>query len=98
MSYIEILEIFLAVTILLEVIFKPHLFDSAKERIIAVLLLFVVGVMWDSYAVYSHHWTFSGIGLLGVYVGNLPLEEYIFSLIIPYFCITVAKIIQEKIK
>jgi hypothetical protein len=37
-------------------------------------------------------------GLLGVRIGLLPLEEYLFLLIVPFWIITVYELIIKKIR
>ena len=83
MSYILILFLFLVAAISLEVIFHPHLFDSLKERITWTLIIFIIGILWDTYAVSHQQWIFPGNGLLGINIGILPIEEYLFFLIPP---------------
>jgi lycopene cyclase domain-containing protein len=77
---------------------KIGLYNSWKQRISTVLILLIVGVAWDSFAVYSHHWYFdySASGLTGIKIGNLPIEEYMFMLVLPYFIITVYKTINKS--
>jgi lycopene cyclase domain-containing protein len=55
-------------------------------------------MVWDIYAVAHQHWIFPGPGLSGIYIGLLPIEEYLFFLIPPYLAITIAVIIRERIK
>ncbi len=98
MSYIAILSLFLISSLFLEIYFKPHLFDSIKERLLASAIIFIIGIIWDTYAVSQQHWIFPGPGLVGVFIGKLPMEEYLFFLIAPYFAVTTATIIREKIK
>ena len=98
MSYIFILIIFLVAGVSLECVFRPHLFDTVKERVIWTLIILAIGITWDTYAVTHHHWLFPGNDLLGIYVGVLPIEEYFFFIIPPYFAITLAVIIRERMR
>lgn len=98
MSYIAILLLILVATIFLEITFHPHPFDSLKERLVWTLIVFIIGVAWDIYAVAHQQWAFPGNGLLGINIGILPIEEYFFFLIPPYFALTLATIIRERMK
>lgn len=98
MSYISILCLFLVVAVILEFYYHPHIFDSLKERVVWTLIILVIGITWDVYAVLHQHWVFSGVGLLGINIGILPVEEFLFFLIPPYFAITLATIIREKMR
>ena len=76
MEYLSILVIFLLSALYLEWKYQVHLYHSRRERIVIPLIFFIVCVLWDSYAVYRQHWIFPGDGLIGVWIGYLPLEEY----------------------
>ncbi len=86
----------LLVTIVLQLKFKIKLYNSWKERIIIPLVFFVIGMAWDSFAIYREHWSFKGSGLTGIKIWLLPIEEYLFAIIIPYFIITLYKVLNKK--
>ncbi|MFA6271601.1 MAG: lycopene cyclase domain-containing protein [Patescibacteria group bacterium] len=98
MNYLSILVIILLISVFLQWKFKFRIYNSWKQRIITILILLIVGIAWDSFAVYSHHWYFdySGSGLSGIKIGNLPIEEYIFMFIQPYFIFTVYKSLNRS--
>lgn len=96
MEYLLILLFILIVTILLEKIFHIHLYKSRKERFFIVLLFFVYGVVWDSFAIWRQHWDFPPGRTLGIRIGFMPIEEYLFTLIIPYNIITIYKVMDTK--
>jgi lycopene cyclase domain-containing protein len=62
------------------------------------MAFFLIGVIWDSYAVYKGLWNFTGTGLIGIKIGLLPLEEYLFFLIVPFSILTAYKVLEKKIK
>ncbi len=96
-EYLTILSIMLVVTFILEKSNHIHLYRSRKERFEIVGLFFLVGVVWDTFAIWRGHWIFPA-GNLGITIGLMPLEEYLFILIVPYFCITVYKLIDSKFR
>jgi lycopene cyclase domain-containing protein len=98
MEYLLILFLFFISGLAIEWKFKIHLYHTRRERIFMTLLFFVVGIAWDSFAVWRQHWAFLGHGLSGLYVGNLPIEEYVFSLVIPFWIITIYKLLDKKIR
>lgn len=98
MEYLIILSLFFISAIFLEWNYKIHLYHSRKERIIITLSLLIVGTAWDHYAIYRGHWTFLGTGLIGIKIGLMPLEEYLFCLIVPFWILTVYKVLDKKIK
>ena len=50
----------------------------------AILILFGA---WDVFATYRGHWQFSPHGVWAFRVVNLPLEEVLFFVVIPFCCI-----------
>lgn len=71
---------------------------SKRERVIVVLIFFIIGVVWDSYAIWRGHWSFGDTGLTGITIGLMPLEEYLFILIVPFWIITTYKVLIKIIK
>ena len=98
MEYLLILLFLLVSALFIERKYHIKLYHSRKERIIATLTFFIIWVIWDTYATYKGHWTFHGNGLIGIKIGLLPLEEYLFILILPFWIITLYKLIDKKIK
>lgn len=98
MEYLIILLALLVAGIVIEWKYKIHLYHSRKERIIITLIFFIIGVLWDSFAIFRGHWGFPGKGLVGITLGLMPLEEYLFVLIIPFWIITMYKLLDKKIK
>jgi len=94
MEYLSILTVLFAITLFLEWHYKIHLYDSIWERIYCVLGFLFVGISWDSWAVHRETWTFSGHGLIGWTIAYLPIEEYLFMLILPYFVLTVYAVLK----
>ncbi|MBI2674542.1 MAG: lycopene cyclase domain-containing protein [Candidatus Yanofskybacteria bacterium] len=90
-EYLLILLFLFASAFYVEWKYKIHLYHSFKERLVITLHFFVLGTAWDTFAVWRSHWSFPGEGLIGVKIWLLPLEEYLFFLIMPFFILTVYK-------
>ena len=95
-EYFITLTVLLLITIALEIRYRVHLYHSQNERGIIVAIFFIIGVLWDSFAVWRGHWQFGN--LIGIKIGLLPVEEYLFFLIIPFAVLTIYKILVRKIK
>lgn len=97
-EYLIILSIILLTTIFIEHKWNIHLYHSRKERFIVTLHIFLFGMLWDYFAVYREHWIFPGNGLIGIRIYGLPIEEFLFFLIVPFFALTLYKFYDSKIK
>jgi lycopene cyclase domain-containing protein len=53
-------------------------------------------ILWDFWATYRGHWSFSDEFTLGFKVFNLPIEEVAFFWIIPYCCLFVWALIRDS--
>ena len=98
MEYLIILLLFLASAVFIRWRYPVRLFHSRKEMLIFFAVIFVIGVIWDSFAIFRGHWAFPGTGLIGIEIGLMPLEEFLFVIIMPFWVLTVYKIIEKKIK
>lgn len=78
LEYLTILSIILVVTFILEKSSHIHLYRSRKERLEIVGLFFLVGVIWDTFAIWRGHWIFPAGKTLGITIGLMPLEEYLY--------------------
>lgn len=41
-------------------------------------------------------WTYPGTGTTHLFIGPLPIEEWLFYLVVPYFGIVVYKLVEKK--
>jgi len=98
MEYLIIILIFLASALFIEWKYHFHIYHTRKERLIVTGIIFVIGIAWDYFATWRGHWSFHGPGLIGIRIGWLPIEEFLFMLVIPFWAITVYKLIDEKLK
>jgi lycopene cyclase domain-containing protein len=53
----------------------------------SILLTMVIFIPWDMAKTYLEVWGFNPRYLLGIYIGNLPIEEWMFFIAIPYACL-----------
>lgn len=95
--YLAILVVFFGCAVWLEWQYNVHLYGTRKERILITLMFFVIGVASDSFSVIEKTWIFPGNGLVGIWIGVLPLEEYLFSLVVPFWILTPYKLLDAKL-
>lgn len=75
-----------------------HLFNSAKARFLFISFFFIFGTLWDTITIYRGGWIIPVEKTLGITIGLMPLEDYLFMLIGPYLVITIYKLIDNKLK
>lgn len=96
--YLLALGAFFALAVWLEVKFRVHLYRTRKERILITLIFFAIGVAWDSISTLERTWIYPGNNLIGIWIGVLPLEEYLFSLVVPFWILTVYRVVEVKFR
>ena len=62
MEYLFILLALLISAVFIEWKYHIHLYHSRKERFIIILTFFIIGVLWDNFAIFRGHWGFPGGG------------------------------------
>lgn len=96
MSYFQILIIVYISFLIINTLLKIKTYPNAGRAILFSVIFLILGYVWDAYCVSHGDWTFSNSHILGIWIGGLPLEEYLFFVIVPYGCISVYKIVNEK--
>jgi lycopene cyclase domain-containing protein len=68
----------------LEIAFKVGVLRRIKRVALSVLPISTLFLLWDAYAISKGHWFFDRDQMLGI-VGplNIPIEEYLFFIVIP---------------
>ena len=89
MEYMYILFLLFSLTCTINIVFKLKPFYSFRQFFFVTVIILSSAIVWDSVAVSRGHWTFNDDILTGIEIGLLPLEEYIFFLVVPYFVLTV---------
>ena len=84
--YLIILVISLAGPLALSFEKNLRLYTRWKYLLPAILITMLVFVAWDIVFTHLGYWFFNPIYNSGIYIYELPLEEYLFFLVIPYAC------------
>jgi len=69
--------------------FHPRiaLYKHWKALILALLITLIPFIVWDVYFTHQGYWGFNEVYLSGIYYLQLPLEEWLFFICIPYACV-----------
>lgn len=86
-DYLTILILSLIIPFLASFWPPLHFYRNSKSLIISIFLIALMFGAWDILATARGHWTFNpnGVGRLRIF--NLPLEEVLFFIVIPFCCI-----------
>lgn len=89
MKYTYLLVNFFTIIIPLLFSFHPKIkfYRTWKEFFLAVLPVALVFIIWDVIFTYNGIWNFNPQYTSGVTIFNLPLEEHLFFICIPFSCI-----------
>ena len=83
-SYMAMLAFTVAGSFWLEVVLKVGVLRRIKRAGISIVPVALLFLIWDAYAIKQGHWFFDRDKILGIYGPyDIPLEEFLFFLIIP---------------
>jgi lycopene cyclase domain-containing protein len=71
---------------------KVHFFTFWKSVFIGILIVASVFIAGDELFTQWKVWGFNPAYILGIYFGNLPLEEVLFFIIVPYNCLFIHEV------
>jgi lycopene cyclase domain-containing protein len=77
-------------------IFKPNFLEKKLVRSISLVAVFFI--IWDVAATYLGHWSFSPKYTLGINLINLPIEEVLFFVTVPFSSLFMLYLTIEKFK
>jgi len=104
MRYLLILTIYAIFSLFIQIFAGVNLWTNHSERRVTILwltIIFFIGFVTDYYSsVIKKIWIFPGNEIIGTRIFSLPIEEFLFFLIIPYFALVLykalVKLLNEK--
>ena len=101
-SYVAMLLFVIVGSWWLEFAFKLRVLRRPRILVTAIVPVSIFFLMWDAFAINQNHWTFDSEQILGIFGPlNIPLEEYLFFLIIPMAAVLTlegVKVVMKKAK
>lgn len=94
-EYLIILVIILVVTFFLHKCFRVKIFNSKRHLLFYWGVSLLIATIWDQFAIYRGHWSFNQEYLLGIKIGYMPIEEFLFVIVVGFFALTFYKITEE---
>lgn len=77
---------------------KVAYYKNIKSVIVSTVLVGVIYIIWDSVAVLRGDWSFNRSFITGNNLFNLPIEEILFFITVPYSCIFIYEVIRGYIQ
>ena len=82
-QYLLLMGACLAITLPLEFVLGARVWRHPRRLLAALLGPVVVFVIWDAVAIARDHWTYNPDYVTGWDLGNLPIEELAFFIVVP---------------
>jgi len=82
-----VLVLSLAVPLLISVWPPLKFYKSPRALLYSIGAVVVIYGLWDVFATWRGHWHFDPSGVWGIQIINLPLEEWLFFVVIPFCCL-----------
>jgi lycopene cyclase domain-containing protein len=71
----------LVITLPLEFVLRARVYARWRRLFLALAPVFAVFVTWDALAIHARDWSYRHLS--GLRIGNLPIEEIVFFVVIP---------------
>lgn len=81
--YLLVLAGCLLGTLPLELVLHTRVYGRPLRLLLTLLPVVAVFTVWDVLAIRAGHWTYDPRQTSGILLGDLPLEELLFFLVIP---------------
>jgi lycopene cyclase domain-containing protein len=83
LTYLLVLAGCLIGTAPLELWLHTRVYARWRRLLLTLLPVFVVFTVWDVLAIRAGHWAYDPRQTTGIRIGDVPLEELLFFLVIP---------------
>lgn len=82
-AYLLVLLACLVGTLPLEIVLRTRVYARWRRLLLALAPVLVVFVTWDVLAIRAGHWSYDPRQTVGLSLGNVPVEEVLFFLVVP---------------
>jgi lycopene cyclase domain-containing protein len=83
LTYLAVLAGCLVGTAPLELLLHTRVYVRWRRLLLTLVPVFVVFTIWDVLAIRAGHWAYDPRQTTGLHVGNVPIEELLFFLVVP---------------
>lgn len=96
-TYLLVLASCLLAVLPLELVLRVGVVRQVRRLVLTLLPVLVVFLTWDVLAVRAGQWHYDPRQVLGGHLGNLPVEEVLFFLVVP-LCSVLALEAVKKVR
>jgi len=97
LGYLAMLLFTICGSFWLEIVLRVGVLRQVKRLVITIVPVALIFIAWDAYAISRHHWFFDPKQILGVHGPfHIPLEEYLFFLIVPIAAIMTLEAVRTR--
>lgn len=94
MLYLLVLAACLVVTLPLELVLGVRVYRRPRRLVLTLVPVLAVFVSWDALAIHARQWTYHR--LVGVRIGDLPIEEMAFFLVVPLCAVLTLEAVRRR--
>jgi len=98
MSLYLLLNIITFGTVFLSFDKKVAFYKHFKNLFVGIIINMVLFIPWDIWFTNKGVWGFTPQYLSGIYVSNLPIEEWLFFLTVPFSCVFIYYVLKAYFK
>ena len=96
LSYIAMLAFTIFGSFWLEIALKVRVLKRIRRAMMAIAPVAACFLLWDAYAIANKHWYFDKEQIIGLFGPlNIPLEEYLFFIVIPLAAIMTIEAVRN---
>ena len=81
-------------TLPLELVLKARVYARPRRLLATLVPVLLVFFTWDALAVHAAHWRYRH--LLGIRLGNLPIEELAFFVVVPTCAVLTLEAVRRR--
>ncbi len=83
-EYFIVLALSLAAPLILSFSKKLDFYKYPARLVLSIGIPFVIFIIWDFIVTARGHWNFNPVYTVGLRIYNLPIEEVLFFIVIPF--------------
>jgi len=84
----------LVATLPLELFLRTRVYARPRRLLATLVPILAVFLTWDAFAIHAGHWRYRH--LLGARIGNVPVEELAFFLVVPVCSILTLEAVRRR--